>query len=197
MEKKRRPVIDIPVLVEGKYDKIKLESIIDAAIITTEGFGIFKNAEKIHLIRKLAEKNGIIIITDSDGAGLVIRNYINSVLPKEKIIHLYIPMIVGKEKRKKIPSKSGFVGVEGVESEKIRRIFEPFSDGANYPRSDKKITKNDFYSDGLSGTDNSACKRGKLIEKLGFPSNMSANALLEAVNLLFSYDEYKKIIEEL
>ncbi|MCL2517515.1 MAG: DUF4093 domain-containing protein [Oscillospiraceae bacterium] len=187
--------ISKPVLVEGKYDKIKLGSILDADIITTDGFNVFKNDEKLALIRKIAEKNGIIVLTDSDGAGLVIRNYINSALPKEKVTHLYIPEIEGKERRKNSPSKSGLMGVEGIDVEKLRKIFEPFS-GVGKVKG-RQITKADFYRDGFSGTDGSADKRIQLTRKLGLPTNMSANALLCALNLLYTYEEYINLIGEL
>ena len=117
--------ISIPIAVEGKYDKIKLSSIIDGQIITTDGFGVFASDEKKMLIRRLAEPRGIIVLTDSDGAGLVIRNYFRSILPKDKLINLYTPQIAGKEKRKKCPSKAGFLGVEGIEACKIRSLILP------------------------------------------------------------------------
>jgi Small primase-like proteins (Toprim domain) len=188
--------ISRPVLVEGKYDKIKLESVIDACIITTDGFNVFKNDEKLALIKKLAEREGIIVITDSDGAGLVIRNYINSALPKDKIIHLYIPEIFGKEKRKTVPSKSGLIGVEGIDCVKLREIFKPFENGNVYIKT-QPITKRDFYEHGLSGGDNSSANRKKVTDKLGFPSNMSANALLDAINMLYTYDEFINLIEDI
>jgi len=192
--------INKPVVVEGKYDKIKLNSIIDAHIVTTDGFGIFNSDEKTALIRKLAEKHGIIVLTDSDGAGLVIRNYFNSVLPKDKLTHLYIPEVIGKEKRKKQPSKAGTLGVEGIEADYFRKLFAPFAhDGEstrNKPES-TPITKGRFYADGFSGTDGSAEKRKKLAAKLGLPTNISANALLGAINMLYTPDEYGAIVEEL
>jgi len=192
--------IDRPVICEGKYDKIKLNSIIDAHIITTDGFGIFREHEKLALIKKLAQKNGIIIFTDSDGAGLVIRNYFNSVLQRDKVIHLYIPEIPGKEKRKKMPSKAGLLGVEGIEAEKLRNIFLPFASDKNIPQADsasetRTVTKTDFYTDGLSGGVGSEEKRQALAKHLDLPGNMSANALLAAINLLYSYDSYKESLE--
>ena len=186
--------ISQPVLVEGKYDKIKLESVIDACIITTDGFNVFKNDEKAVLIKKLAERDGIIVITDSDGAGLVIRNYIKSILPKDKIINLYIPEIFGKEKRKTSPSKSGLIGVEGVDCAKLREIFKPFENGEMILRT-QPVTKRDFYEHGLSGGNNSSANRRKITNKLGFPSTMSANALLDALNMLYTYDEFINLIE--
>lgn len=189
--------ISKPVIVEGKYDKIKLEAVIDACIIKTDGFNVFKNDEKRALIRKLAENDGIIVITDSDGAGLMIRNFINSILPKDKIYHLYIPEIIGKEKRKSAPSKSGLLGVEGIEINRLRDIFTPFASDIPIRSSARPITKRDFYEHRLSGGENSSYNRKKLTEKLGFPSNMSANALLDALNMLYTYDEYVKLVEEI
>lgn len=192
--------INIPVVVEGKYDKIKLNSIIDAHIVTTDGFGIFNSEEKTALIRKLAQKHGIIVLTDSDGAGLVIRNYFSSILPKDKVTHLYIPEVIGKEKRKKQPSKAGTLGVEGIEADYFRRLFAPFAVDAEAEMTrvnTSQITKGQFYADGFSGTDGSAEKRKKLAAKLGLPTNISANALLGAINMLYTPDEYSTIVEEL
>ena len=155
--------VDIPIAVEGKYDKIKLCSIIDANIVTTNGFGIFSSAEKTALIRRIAEPRGIIVLTDSDGAGLVIRNYFKSILPKDKLIHLYTPEIAGKERRKRAPSKAGFLGVEGMEAEMLRKLFKPFA--VNSENSDEKFTnkqqvmKADFFADGLSGGEGSVERR--------------------------------------
>jgi len=187
--------LDRPVIVEGKYDKIKLSSIIDANIIDTDGFGIFKENEKKSLIRRVAEKNGVIVLTDSDGAGLVIRNYINSILPKDKISHLYIPEIKGKERRKKTVSKEGLLGVEGINADMLRQIFSPFVLGSSDEKSERKaVTKYDMYEDGLFGNEMSAKKRKDLLLKLGLPSNLSSNALLEAINMLYTYEEYKDMV---
>lgn len=190
--------VDIPVAVEGKYDKIKLCSIIDANIVTTDGFGIFSSAEKTALIRRIAEPRGIIVLTDSDGAGLVIRNYFKSILPKNKLIHLYTPEIAGKERRKKAPSKAGFLGVEGMEAEMLRKLFEPFavnSDNSyNNFTNKQQVTKADFFEDGLSGGEGSVEKRNRLAAALGLPSGLSANALLAAVNMLCDRDEYSRIV---
>ncbi len=184
--------VNIPVAVEGKYDKIKLSGILDAHIVTTDGFGLFKSEEKKLLIRKLAEPCGIIVLTDSDGAGLVIRNYFNSILPKEKLYHLYIPKIKGKEKRKINASKEGFLGVEGINADVIRELFRPFE--AENITCTREVTKADFYADGLSGGSGSVQKRKELCQKLGLPDNLSANALLEAVNFLYGYDKYKELL---
>lgn len=184
-----------PVIVEGKYDKNKLSSIIDADIITTDGFGIFKESDKKSFIRRIADKNGVFILTDSDGAGLVIRNYFNSILPKDKVTHLYIPQIKGREKRKTADSKEGFLGVEGVSASLLRTIFLPFA--AENGEISKKggITKTDLYEDGLLGSDDSAHKRAKLAISAGLPNNLSSNAFLAAINLLFTYEEYKELLK--
>ena len=186
-------VLDRPIIVEGKYDKIKLSSIIDGNIITTDGFGVFKNEEKKLLIRRLAASNGIIVLTDSDGGGLVIRNYINSILPKEKITHLYIPEIKGKEKRKLSESKEGLIGVEGIECEMLIKILSPFSVNTQSRIEHKKITKTDLFDDGFCGKAGSSEKRLCLCRELGLPSNISTNALLEALNILINFEEYKRI----
>ena len=190
-------IIDRPVIVEGKYDKITLSSILDAHIITTGGFSLFNKKELLSLIKQLGEKHGIILLTDSDGGGVQIRSYISSALPKDKIINLYIPKIEGKEKRKKAPSKAGLLGVEGMKKELLYKLFEPFSTKGK-PRCELGgITKNDFYFDGLSGRDNSKEKRAMLAKALCLPEDMTANALLEAVNLLVSKKEYEVLIKNL
>ena len=201
--------IDLPIAVEGKYDKIKLASIVDANIITTGGFGIFSSDEKKLLIRRLAEPRGIIILTD--GAGLVIRNYFRSILPSDKLIHLYIPQISGREKRKRQPSKAGILGVEGIDAGMLRRLLEPFAvggdrdvdeasantDSVNADSTRREVTKTDFYSDRLSGSESSALRRAALCHLLGLPDNMSANALLAAVNMLCGYDGYRELVDRL
>lgn len=186
--------IDRPVVVEGKYDKIKLSSILDADILVTDGFGIFREEEKLALIRRIAEKSGVIVLTDSDGAGLVIRNYFNSALPRDKVTHLYIPEIPGRERRKKTASKAGFLGVEGVDCALLRKLFEPFAEGARSAKPSREVTKTDFYTAGLSGGPSSAARRAELAKKLGLPRDMSANALLAAVNLLGAADSFDEFI---
>ena len=188
--------INMPVVVEGKYDKIKLSSIIDAKIITTEGVGVFKKEEKLALIRRLSEKNGIIILTDSDGAGLVIRNYLRSAIAPDKIINLYAPRIEGREKRKKTPSRSGVIGIEGMDADLLRDLLLPYADGEPARENRDPVTKTDFYNDGLSGGPGSAVKRRALAERLDLPPELSANALLEAINLLYTKEEYKEFINE-
>ncbi len=187
--------IDIPIIVEGKYDVIKLNSIIDGQIIKTDGFGLFKSEETQNYIKQLADKKGVIVLTDSDGAGLVIRNHLNSILPKEKIIHLYPPQIEGKEKRKNTPSKEGFLGVEGISPDTLRTLFSRFESDINENKS-KKVSKTDLYEDGLIGQPNSVEKRNALKKTLNLPQNISTNALIDTINFLYSYEEYKTFLKE-
>ncbi len=186
--------IDIPIIVEGKYDKIKIDSIIDGNIIKVNGFGIFKSEQTKEYIKKLAEKNGIIVFTDSDSGGLVIRNYLKSILPKEKIFHIYPPQIEGKEKRKSSPSKEGYLGVEGIPANIICELFTPFINQKNNHTQKKLITKTDLFEDGISGGPNSKALRSKLLSSLNLPQNLSTNALTDALNFLYSYEEYKAIL---
>ena len=184
--------VDRPVIVEGRYDKIRIASLIEGTVITTDGFGVFKNSEKKALIRRLASERGVIILTDSDGGGLVIRSYLNSVLPKDKIINLYIPAVKGREKRKKEDSKEGLLGVEGIDCDILRSVLAPFS--SDKPVIRGGVTKADFYRDGLSGREGSAEKRKKLCRTAGLPENIGANALREAVNLLYDREGYEKLL---
>ncbi len=184
------------VLVEGKYDKIKVGSVVDATILTTDGFGIFKEKEKVALLRRLAAERGLIVVTDSDGAGLVIRNYVTSILPKSQVTHLYIPQIRGKESRKASPSKEGTLGVEGMEVDLLRGLFAPFADGHRPPEWEK-ITKYDLYADGFSGTEGCEERRLALAKALDLPSGLSANALLEAINLLGGRALYDRALDSL
>lgn len=193
MEKLKIPY---PVIVEGKYDKIKLSSIIEADIFVTDGFGIFRENEKAALFRALCERSRMIILTDSDGGGRVIRNFFNSYFDKERLIHLYTPRIEGKEKRKAKASRSGVLGVEGMDADLLRKLFSPFT-GAIETQKRTPVTKADLYDLGLSGRDGSAEKRAALARRLGFPEDMSANALLSAVNILYGIEELTEMCEKL
>lgn len=195
--KMKKLKIAYPIIVEGKYDRMKLLAICEGLIIKTDGFGVFKKEEKAALIRALAKKSPIIVLTDSDGGGRVIRSHISALVPKDKLIQLYIPKIEGKEKRKSEPSKEGILGVEGMENDLLYKLLEPFSNENNAEASEKleKIAQNplskvDFYVDGLTGGENSSKKRDELAEKFGLPSGMTANALLEALKVVVTYDEY-------
>lgn len=189
--------IEQPIIVEGKYDKIKLSSIIDAVIIETDGFAIFKDKEKQKLIQNLAKSKGIIILTDSDSAGFIIRSFIGGSVNPKNVTHVYIPDIFGKEKRKDSPSKEGKLGVEGIPVDLIKEAFEKA--GVTYSKSTtkrKEITSCDFFEDGVSGRENSKALRIELLKELDLPTRLSTNSLLKIINIFVSYDEYKKIIEK-
>lgn len=187
------------IVVEGRYDKNTLSQIVDAPIFQTDGFGIFRDREKMRLLRRTAEKLGLIVFTDSDGAGFVIRSHIKSAIPEKYLKHAYIPDIPGKEKRKAAPGKEGKLGVEGMKPEIIlealRRAGATFDDG-QAPAAGG-ITKQNMMELGLSGGPDSSAKRKKLIKALDFPEHLSANALLQALNLLYSLDELKTAVAAL
>ena len=192
---KERLSIPYPIIVEGKYDRLRLLSVCDATILTTDGFGIFKKQEKLTLLRKLSEKTPLIILTDSDGAGKVIRSHLTSGVPADRLIQLYIPQIAGKEKRKAQASAEGTLGVEGMERELLWNLLSPYeSDEALHRAENHPLSKVDFYIDGLSGGADSAAARDRLCEKLDLPRSMSANALLAALKLLVSYEEYCRLV---
>lgn len=178
------------IIVEGKYDKIKLQSVVDATIITTNGFGLYKDKEKTELIRIFARRTGIIILTDSDGAGFQIRNHIKSVVGDGKVYNVYIPDIFGKEKRKAAPSKEGKLGVEGISPELLREAFLRAGINGESETPRKRLTKADLMENGLIGTDGCAERRKKLQKALGLPELLSANSLLEILNTVITEDEY-------
>ena len=187
--------ITYPIIVEGKYDRLRILSVADANVITTDGFGIFKKSEKIALLRTLSERSPIIVLTDSDGAGKLIRSHISSAVSADRLIQLYIPQIEGKEKRKSLPSAEGTLGVEGIDREIIYGILKPYADEGAYAVSlENPLSKTDFYIDGLSGKDDSAARRDELCVKVGLPKKMTANALLAALRLMLSYDEYLSLV---
>ena len=187
------------IIVEGRYDKNTLSQIVDAPILETSGFGIFKDKKQLSLLRRVAQKRGLIVFTDSDGAGFVIRNHLKSVIPAQYLKHAYTPDIYGKERRKSAPCKEGKLGVEGMSPEVIIEALRRA--GATIEGESSvgchEITKQDMMALGLSGGENSAAKRSALIKKLSLPEHMSANALLQALNLLMSLDELEKIVETL
>ncbi len=185
------------IIVEGKYDKIRLSSIIDGIIIETNGFRIFKDKSKMALLKKLADTNGLLIFTDSDSAGFLIRNHIRAIIPKEKIKHAYIPNIYGKERRKNKYSKEGKLGVEGVSEEIILNALKKagviYRNLDTKTKKDKPITRLDLYNCGLIGKDNSAQIRKNFIKSLDLPEYLSVNALLDVLNCIMTYEEFKKI----
>ena len=183
------------ILVEGKYDKIKLSQIFDATILTTDGFGIFKQKDKLALLRRLAETRGLLIFTDPDGAGFVIRNYLKGAVPKEKLFHAYIPDLYGKEKRKAKGSKEGKLGVEGVPDDVIIRAVE--ASGALQKSAPAKngITKADLYEMGLSGSAGSTQRRLRLLKELQLPQQLSPNALLDVLNCIIDLESLTAMVE--
>ena len=189
------------IVVEGRYDRNTLSQIVDAPIFETSGFGIFKNKEQLALLRAVAEKRGLIVFTDSDGAGFVIRNHIKSAIPGKYLKHAYIPDLYGKEKRKDKPGKEGKLGVEGMTPEIIlsalRASGATLEEEASETPSTAAITKQHMMELGLSGTADSSRKRARLQKRLGLPEHMSANALLQALNLLYTRDELSDLVKAL
>lgn len=186
--------IEEAVIVEGKYDKIKLSNILDTLIIETNGFGIFKDKKRFDFIRRLARERGIILLTDSDHAGFQIRNYIANGIPKDKIKHIYIPDIYGKEKRKKEPSKEGKLGVEGVSDDILIKLFSSLGVRYKTVSHSERITNYDLYAAGVSGTTNAGEKRKKLLKSLDLPEFLSVNSLLSYLNSIMSKKEFENYI---
>lgn len=187
------------IVVEGRYDKNTLSQLVDAPILETSGFGIFKNKEQMALLRKVAQTRGLIVLTDSDGAGLVIRNHLKSAIPGQYLKHAFIPDIPGKEKRKRTAGKEGLLGVEGMSREVIENALKAAGatiegEQAAEPHA---ITKQNMMELGLSGGAGSSEKRAMLQSKLGLPKNISANALLQALNLLYTLDELSNLVKAL
>ena len=187
------------IVVEGKYDQNTLSQLVDTTIFQTRGFGVMHDKALLELLRKAAKTTGLIIFTDSDGAGFVIRNFLKGALPKEGVFHAYIPDIPGKEKRKRAPGKEGLLGVEGMTKEILLSALENAGadlGGEAEKRPGDTITKFDLYTAGLSGRPDSAAKRAAFLEKLRFPAHMSANALLDALNLLYTREEFLALFED-
>ena len=188
------------VVVEGKYDQNTLRQLVDTAVFATNGFADMKDPALLRLLRHAAQTTGLIILTDSDGAGFLIRNTLKGMLPKEGVLHAYIPDIPGKERRKAAPGREGLLGVEGMKPEIILQALRDaggeFEDSCEQPTREP-ITKQDFFALGLSGKPDSAARRGALLKELDLPAHMSANALLQAVNTLFSREEFLARVSEL
>ena len=198
MSEKRKLKIPYPIIVEGKYDRLRLLDVVEGEILVTDGFGIFKKQEKLALFRQLSARTPLIVLTDSDGAGKVIRSHLSSAVPRDRLIQLYIPQIAGKERRKDAPSAEGTLGVEGMERELLYKLLAPFEDEyAVLARDAHPLCKTDFYLDGLSGHPDSTAKRDALAVQLGLPRGMTANALLAALQILISYEEYCALVREI
>lgn len=184
------------IIVEGRYDKNTLAQIVDAPILETSGFGIFHDRQRLALLRRLAETRGIIVLTDSDGAGFVIRNYLRGAIDPLQVKHAYIPDIAGKERRKRTASKEGKLGVEGMRPdvllEALRRAGATI-EGEETPAAGARITKADLYAAGLTGGADSKAARQRLLAQLDLPEHLSTNALLEVLNALMTPDEFQKL----
>ncbi|WP_296967190.1 toprim domain-containing protein [uncultured Eubacterium sp.] len=185
------------VIVEGKYDKIKLSNILDAFIIETNGFGVFKDKTKLSFIKKLAKERGIIILTDSDHAGFMIRNYISSGVPKEQIKNVYIPDIFGKEKRKNAPSKEGKLGVEGMTKEVIVEALSKAGITSSKSVCSDPVTTVDFYDLGLTGGTGSKAKRKALCKTLDLPEFLSTSSLISCINNFMTKEEFYSVCQNL
>lgn len=194
-----KPAIVEAVVVEGKYDAIRLHSVVDATIVVTDGFGIFKQPEKLELLRRLAMAQGLIVLTDSDAAGFVIRDRISGALPREQLKHAYIPEIVGKEKRKNEPSKEGLLGVEGIDGDTVLKAL--WRAGATPVNGLKTqpilyLNKARLYADGLSGGKHSAVLRQRLLQQLALPIKLSANRMIDVLNVLLTEEDYEKALAQ-
>ena len=188
------------MVVEGRYDKNTLSQIVDAPILQTDGFSVMKDKELLALLRRVAQKRGLIVFTDSDGAGFVIRNYLKGAIPGDQLKHAYIPDIAGKERRKKTPGKEGKLGVEGMTPETILSCLERAGatvEGVEKAEKDQELSKLDLFYMGLSGGPGSKAKRLALLKLLELPEHLSANAMLQALNLLYTKDELYKLVDTL
>lgn len=192
---RERLKIPFPVIVEGKYDKLRLECVMEGQILTTDGFGVFNRHEKTQLFRALAQKTPLILLTDSDGAGKLIRSHLTSCLPKGRLIQLYIPKIEGTERRKDRPSAEGTLGVEGMEQSLLYDLLAPYADAAAVLRAEENpLCKADLFEDGLTGCPDSAARRDAFAARLGLPPEMTPNAFLAALRVLLSYDDYLRMV---
>jgi ribonuclease M5 len=189
------------IVVEGRYDKNTLSQLVDTLILTTDGFQVFQRKDKAALLRRVAAKRGLIVLTDSDGAGFVIRNHLKGIIPQNQLKQCYIPDVYGKEKRKKTPGKEGKLGVEGmppaVLEEALRRCGATILGEAAKERNREEITRLDLFQAGLSGGENSAAKRKALLKRLDLPEHLSANALVQVLNTIITKEEFQAVLQEL
>ena len=188
------------IVVEGRYDKNALRQAVEATVVETGGFGVFNDRERLALLRRLAAERGLILLTDSDGAGFVIRNFLKGAIPKSQLKQAYIPDVYGKERRKAAPGKEGKLGVEGMGPRVLLAALEragaTFEDGDTAPAGGPLLTKADLYALGLSGGADSQGRRQALLKRLGLPERMTANALLEALNILYTREEFLALMGE-
>ena len=182
------------IVVEGRYDKNALSQVVDTVILETSGFGVFKDRERLALLRRLAEERGLIVLTDPDGAGFLIRNYLKGSIPPDRVKHAYVPDVPGKERRKRAPGKEGKLGVEGMKPvvllEALRRAGATFEDEAGAEGRGEPITKADLFALGLTGGADSAAKRQALLKELDLPEHLTPNGMLEALNLLYDRESF-------
>lgn len=181
------------IIVEGKYDKIKVESVVDGLIVALDGYTVFSDAQKLSAIRRMAKERGVLILTDSDAAGFRLRSFIAGSLPKEQVFHAYIPDVMGKEKRKSAPSKEGKLGVEGMKTETLLEILAPFESTESKPS--LGLCKADLYADGLCGAPGSEDRRRRFARLAGLPERIGANALLEFINACFDRAQYDQLLK--
>lgn len=188
------------IVVEGRYDKSTLAGVVDTLILETSGFGVFKDGERLAFLRQVAARRGLIVLTDSDGAGFVIRNYLKGAIPKEQLKHAYVPDVYGKERRKKAPGKEGKLGVEGMTPDVLRtailRAGATVLDGDAPDRPQGDLTPADLFALGLSGTPDAAQRRAELLRKLDLPEHMGAKALLAALNALYTPEELEQLLNK-
>ena len=186
------------IVVEGRYDKNAVRQVVEATVVETRGFGVFSDRERLALLRRLAEERGLILLTDSDGAGFVIRNFLKGAIPRERLKQAYIPDVPGKERRKAVPGREGKLGVEGMPPQILLQALERA--GATFEDGDTSgerppITKADFYELGLTGHPESGARRARLLARLGLPERMTCSAMLEAVNIVSSLDELRALLD--
>jgi len=182
------------IIVEGKYDKIKLESIVEGLIVPLDGFSVFSDDQKLDAIRRMAAERGVLILTDPDAAGFKLRSFIAGALPKSQVFHAYIPDVKGKEKRKSMPSKEGKLGVEGIDTKTLTEILRPFECAS--PRPSLGLTKADLFADGLCGVPGSEERRRRFARAAGLPERIGANALLDFINACFGHEQYLRLLEQ-
>ncbi len=187
--------IAYPIVVEGQYDRLRLQNVVEAQILTTDGFGIFRKQEKRALLQALAKKTPLIVLTDSDGAGKLIRSHLTSAVPADRLIHLYVPRIEGKERRKRQASAEGVLGVEGMENDLLYGLLSPYAEGQTVPPyAQNPLSKTDLYVDGLTGGVDSTARRDALCARIGLPAGMTPNALLAALRVLCTYEQYCELV---